>query len=181
MVAACEEVACSASDLSTVFLLAQELCGPIYSESPALSSSVSSAIASATAAAAAAVASKDPTNIASLPPCAQSCVNEALAVSGCGSVSNRKCVCQTSKFNDNVGPCEIANCSAADLQVAEYLAYELCNPVGGIKNATNMSISPSTPTPSPFTGDAAGNVPEHLGWVLVALFGALMGSAVLLS
>ena len=99
LTAACEEVSCSAGDLlsalptdilisravphiscfylsrsniepAAVSLLAQELCGPVYSESPALSSSVSSAIASATAAAAAAVASKDPTNIASFPPCA---------------------------------------------------------------------------------------------------------------
>ncbi|KAM0798655.1 hypothetical protein BDR22DRAFT_361976 [Usnea florida] len=116
LTAACEEVSCSAIDISTVSLLAQELCGAVYSESPALSSSVSSAIASATAAAAAAVASKDPTNIASLPPCAQSCINEALPLSGCGSLSNRKCICQTSNFNANVGPCERANCSTADLQ-----------------------------------------------------------------
>lgn len=57
-------------DHAEISLLAQELCGPLYSNSSAIGSSVSSAIASATAAAIAAVASKDPTNTASYPSCA---------------------------------------------------------------------------------------------------------------
>ena len=52
-------------------LLAEQVCGALYNENPALGSSVSSAIASATAIAAAAP-SKDETQPASYPVCAVS-------------------------------------------------------------------------------------------------------------
>ena len=55
-----------------ISLLAQEVCGSLYSINSALGSSVTSAIASATASAVAAVASKDPTSISSYPECAVS-------------------------------------------------------------------------------------------------------------
>ena len=53
-------------------LLAQQLCGSLYSNNSILSSSVAAAIASATSVAAAAVNGKDVTNVASYPPCAVS-------------------------------------------------------------------------------------------------------------
>ena len=122
LVAGCEEITCSADDLlsklptnifilravprtlcfhlsrsnidpAALSLLAQELCDPLYDESPALSSSVSSAFASATAAAAAAVASKDPTNIASLPPCAVRFPPPLIRID---QVSEKKMMCRTS-------------------------------------------------------------------------------------
>lgn len=59
------------SDLA-ISLLAQQVCGSLYSNTTGLGASVTSAIASATAFAASAVASKDPTDIKSYPPCAVS-------------------------------------------------------------------------------------------------------------
>ena len=53
-------------------ILAQQLCGPLYSNNSILSSSVASAIASATAVASSAVSGKDLTNPLIYPACAVS-------------------------------------------------------------------------------------------------------------
>ncbi|KAL8768296.1 MAG: hypothetical protein Q9209_005435 [Squamulea sp. 1 TL-2023] len=68
--AACEEVTCSDVDYQTTQTLAQQLCGPLYSNNSAMSTSIASAIASATAVAASAVAGKDPLILSSYPACA---------------------------------------------------------------------------------------------------------------
>ena len=125
-------------------LLAQQLCGPVYQNTPSLGSAVSSAIASATAVAAS-LKSLDPTKSESYPICAvsrcasrpsqwwvgaqlgtreltinqQKCQNASIPASGCGSLSNRACVCKspsTVNSNSNLGACERAACSASDLQ-----------------------------------------------------------------
>lgn len=121
---------------------------------------MSAAIASATAAAAAAVASKDVTDPASYPACAQACIAQTLPASGCGSLANRRRVCQESNFNTNTGSCEVKTCSASDLQIIKDLAYKLCDSgsTGGIGNAStsvNQTIGTQTAPPAPaFTGGA---------------------------
>ncbi|KAL8808598.1 MAG: hypothetical protein Q9200_004217 [Gallowayella weberi] len=85
--AACQEVTCSQADIQTTQKLAQQLCGPLYSNNGALSTSVASAVASATASASAAVAGKDPRNLASYPSCAVS-ISEIYFWMTLGPVSN---------------------------------------------------------------------------------------------
>lgn len=180
--AACESITCNLFSQQQILLLAQELCNPIYNSDHALGSSVSVAISSATAAAAAAVSNKDPTNVDSYPACAQACISKSLPISGCDSLSNRKCVCQTSNFDTNTGPCENATCSVSDIEVITDLSNELCNPVGGIGNISNgtfvvpasakstggIATMTSSPSPSTFTGTAPamwnGNL-GYIGWV----------------
>ncbi|KAI4245094.1 MAG: hypothetical protein L6R40_002693 [Gallowayella cf. fulva] len=70
--AACEEVTCSDADYQTTQALAQQLCGPLYSNNSALSTSVASTIASATALSSTIVAGRDPRNLSSYPACAVS-------------------------------------------------------------------------------------------------------------
>lgn len=184
--AACERVSCSPADYDKTQTLASQLCGSLYSNGTVNPTSVSAAISSSTAVAAAAVASKDPTNPASYPPCAQACISQYLPPSGCGSLANRACVCQGPYFNLYIGTCEMNSCSKADLATISYLAYELCNPIGGIGNTStlvNQTIasqtasagSPMAPTesPQPFTGGAAS---MQAAWalfsgVLVAMVG----------
>ncbi|KAL2056533.1 hypothetical protein ABVK25_002927 [Lepraria finkii] len=181
--AACEEVTCSPEDRLTISLLAQELCDPVYSTTPTLGPAVSSAIASATIFAASAVASKDPTSISSYPPCGQACQKQYLPPSGCVSLSNRKCVCQTSDFNANVGTCEQASCSVTDLQTIADISYELCNPVGGIGNVSNASYNPpstaATPPAATFTGGASHVLVGHFAWAVMIMAGVLGGLALM--
>ena len=166
--AACEEVSCSPADFDKTQTLASQLCASLYSNGTLNPTSVSAAISTSTAAAAATVASKDVTNPASYPPCGQACIAQSLPPSGCGSLANRTCICQGPYFNVNTGTCETNTCSKADLATISYLAYHLCNPVGGIGNTTsaiNQTIAtqtasaggPMAPTesPQPFTGGAA--------------------------
>jgi len=60
--------------------------------------------------------------------------------------------------NETLGNCEIKSCSQEDLIVINYLAYALCNPVGGFGNtstAVNKTIATQTlPAPATFTGGA---------------------------
>ncbi|KAF6231720.1 hypothetical protein HO173_010022 [Letharia columbiana] len=172
--AACEEISCSAGDRATTSLLAQELCGPVYHNMSSLGSAVSSAIASATSVAAA-VASKDPTKSESYPLCAQKCQNTSIPSSGCGSLSNQTCICNSSSLSD-LNSCESKTCSASDFQITSDLSYTLCNPVGGIgNNVSNASYvaTASTPAPTVFTGGAAAVVKRLVGWSVVGLVGAL--------
>ena len=85
-------------------------------------------------------------------------MSQYLPLSGCGSLANRKCACQTSNLNANLGSCETKTCSKDDLLTITYLAVELCNPVGGVGNTSavvNQTIATQTaPTPANFTGGA---------------------------
>lgn len=136
---------CVTYDTSTaVSLLGQEICDPVYQNIPSLGSAVSSAVAAATSLAAAQL-SKDPTKSASFPLCAvsylsspffqikaacssimrskkltsntnqQICQNASLPSSGCGSLSNRACVCTSPTLTD-INTCELKTCSASDFQ-----------------------------------------------------------------
>ena len=112
----------------------------MFQNSPSLGSAASSAIASATAVAAA-VASSDPTKSASYPLCAQKCQNASIPTTGCGSLSNRACLCSNATSSAMVGECEIATCNASDLQITTDLANSLCAPVGGFNSAYNASAT----------------------------------------
>lgn len=176
--AACEEISCTTEERATVSSLAQELCGGVYRNSPSLGSSVSSAVAAAQTVAAS-IASKDPTKSANYPLCAQKCQNATILSSGCGSLSNRTCVCKAAASDPSfadLNTCEETTCSASDLQITQDLAYALCNPVGGIgSNVSNATYSAAagTSTPTAFTGDAAAVTERVVGWSVVGLVGVL--------
>ena len=173
--AACEEIICSPLDKQTTNLLAQELCGPVYQNMPSLGSAVSSAIASATSVAAS-LRSRDPTKSESYPICAQECQNASIPASGCGSLSNRTCVCSNSgSLHTILGACQRTTCSASDLQITADFANLLCYPPGGIGNMSNASYTTpaSTSTPSVFTGDATAVMERSLSWGVLGLIGAL--------
>lgn len=67
--AGCQTATCSPLDSQNTQLLAQQLCGSLYSSNATLSSSAQAAVASATAEARAATEGKDPTDISVYPPC----------------------------------------------------------------------------------------------------------------
>lgn len=95
----------------------------------------------------------------------QSCQRSLLPGSGCGILSNRACVCQTSNFASDVGSCEAATCNPTDREGESFedispihpirklthstlpsavaaLGYVLCNPVGGFGSINNGTSSP---------------------------------------
>lgn len=174
--AGCQAATCNIQDYQNTQILAQQLCDPLYSGDLALGSSVTAAIASATAEAKAATEGKDPTDLSVYPPCGKLCIPQE-NLYGCGSLSNRLCVCQGIQFNSRINPCELNNCSPAELQTIIYLAEKLCEPVGGILtnpinytgpptgNFTNGSSSP----PAPFTGEAVGLQTRLVGYLVAVL------------
>ena len=109
----------------------------------------------------------------------QACLDQYLPQSGCGSLSNRTCACQISKPDRTIFPCYATTCSAEDqtsrinpsmipccprvnvvganqfsFLVITALLLVLCNPIGGVGNGSNASISASVPSPSAFVGGA---------------------------
>lgn len=117
----------------------------------------------------------EPTNSANYPLCGQTCQNANLPSTGCGSISNRTCVCKLSSASP-LNICEVQTCSASDFQIIQDLVYALCNPVGGIgNNVSNASYTTpaSAPTPTAFTGGAAAVMRGWVGWSVVGLIGAL--------
>ncbi|KAI4086825.1 MAG: hypothetical protein LQ344_007262 [Seirophora lacunosa] len=185
--AGCEKVSCSPAEYSTTQTLAEELCGPLYTNGSLSASPVTVAIASATAAADAAVAGKDPANPNDYPPCGTACQQQTLPGSGCGSLANTACVCGEGPLNDALGACEIDTCSREDLQTISYLAYRLCRAQGGVGNASvvaNQTVATQTagsvpmgPTmgTTPFTGGVAGMGAEMGGWVVLAMVAGAVG------
>ncbi|KAI4225395.1 MAG: hypothetical protein L6R36_003937 [Xanthoria steineri] len=178
--AGCEKVTCTPTEYTTTQTLAQQLCGPFYANNTLNPTAVTSAIASATAAAAAAIAGKDVANANDYPPCAQSCLAQYLPASGCGSLSNVTCVCNSPAIVVDTGRCELATCSPADLAITTSLAQALCARAGGIGNSSavaNETIAgqangsvPVTPTGAPvvpFTGGASGMGVEMGGWMVL--------------
>lgn len=164
----CEKATCSASDLQITLDLANSLCAPVGGFGDPYN-------ASATATVASAVATGDPTKSASYPLCAQKCQNASIPTSGCGSLANRTCLCSNASSSASVGGCEIATCSASDLQVTVDLVNSLCSPVAGfipVSTASNASNrSTATPSPIAFAGDAIAVVTPWLGWIMIGLFG----------
>lgn len=67
--AGCQAATCNPFEYQSTQLLAQQLCGSLYSSDTALASSATAAIASATAEAKAATEGKDPTDLSIYPPC----------------------------------------------------------------------------------------------------------------
>ncbi|CAL8583560.1 hypothetical protein XPA_009181 [Xanthoria parietina] len=180
--AGCEKVTCSPSDYTTTQTLAQQLCGPFYANNTLNPTAVTAAIASATSAAAAAVAGKDPANNSDYPACAQACVTQYLPASGCGSLSNASCVCNSPAIVVDTGRCELATCSRADLAITTSLALALCARAGGVGNTSamvNETIAgqgngsvPVAPTTTgapvvPFTGGASGMGVQMGGWMVL--------------
>ncbi|KAI4249817.1 MAG: hypothetical protein L6R42_008900 [Xanthoria sp. 1 TBL-2021] len=130
----------------------------------------------------------DPTDLNNYPPCAQRCIPETFGPpSNCGSLSNRTCLCTTAGAARILTGCELATCTAAELDQINPLAVALCAPVGGIAPVasgiqssilassqfqipTTVSFAPSvtgvdqassilaTATPAPNLGNPAGNV-----------------------
>ncbi|KAL8885706.1 MAG: hypothetical protein Q9205_007703 [Flavoplaca limonia] len=186
--AACEKVTCSPTDYDNTQTLAQELCGPLYTNGTLNPTSVTSAIASATAAASAAVEGKDVTDPNDYPDCATACQEQNLPASGCGSLANTSCACNSPAIVTTTGQCEQQTCSPEDLRATMFLAYRLCAGVGGPGNTSevaNQTIAtqtagsvplPPTGVPGgvvPFTGGVVGKGVELGGWIV------LMGAFVL--
>lgn len=172
--AACEALECSPAEYQTTQLLTGKLCNPTYTNASA--SSVSAAIAAATANATASVGGKDPTDLSNYPSCAQDCISQYLPGSTCGSLSNRACICQGGKGQVQLGQCELAKCSAKDLQVLQYFVYELCTPVGGLGNSTNVTLPtqiPPVPTGATFTGQGMSTFSTGIVWIGFAVVGGL--------
>ncbi|KAL9053166.1 MAG: hypothetical protein Q9206_004037 [Seirophora lacunosa] len=170
--AGCEVATCSAGEYQGVALRAQQLCGSLYNSNATLSSSVSAAIASATAEARAATEGKDPTDLSVYPACAQRCIPQN-NFNGCGSITNRQCICQSIQFQDAINVCETSTCAPADLKTILYLAEALCEPVGGIQTnpvdySANNFTNGSSP-PVPFTGEATGLQGSFLGYIVGVL------------
>ncbi|KAL8947912.1 MAG: hypothetical protein Q9222_005849 [Ikaeria aurantiellina] len=171
-------VTCSSGDYLRTQVLAKQLCGSLYASNATLDSSVTAAITSATAAANAATAGKDGTDVSQYPACAQSCIMQN-NYNGCGSLSDRTCICQGVPFNQGVGPCERASCSSEDLTTILYIAEKFCAPVGGILtmptsstgtgNSTNATMG--SPAPSPFTGGSAGVYAGERGLIALLVTG----------
>ena len=180
--AACEKVSCSPTDYDTTQTLAQELCGPLYTNGTLDPSPIAPAITSATAAAAAAVEGKDVTDTNDYPACATACQLQNLPASGCGSLANTSCACNSPPLTITTRQCQIRTCSPEDLQTTFYLVYRLCAGVGGIGNASevaNQTIAtqtvgsvplPPTGVPGgvvPFTGGVGGKGLEMGGWLVL--------------
>ncbi|KAL8682518.1 MAG: hypothetical protein Q9186_001465 [Xanthomendoza sp. 1 TL-2023] len=188
--ASCEKVSCTDAEYTKTQDLAEKLCGSLYTNGTINPSPVSAAISSATAAAASAVAGKNASNINDYPACARSCQQQYLPVSGCGTLANASCICNSPALLSDTGRCEVANCSAADLVTTRALAQRLCSTVGGVGNASEVAdqfIASQTassgmmgPTAGvmPFTGGAAIRRVEMGSWVV--LLGALVGAYVTL-
>ena len=89
-------------------------------------------------------------------------------------------------LNTQLSDCATSSCSAADLVVRRYLTFELCAPVGGLRNASalvNQTVATQTagavvmgPTGSvaPFTGEAGFKGCEVRGWLFVFIATAMM-------
>ncbi|KAL9012934.1 MAG: hypothetical protein Q9173_002340, partial [Seirophora scorigena] len=192
--AGCEVATCTPAEYQGIELRAQQLCGSLYNRNATLSSSVSAAIASATAEARAATEGKDPTDLSVYPPCAQRCIPQN-NFNGCGSITNRQCICQSIQFQDAINECETSTCSPAEIRSTQLspmaeplrtrcilthaaaailnLAEVLCAPVGGIQTnpidySANNFTNGSSP-PVPFTGEATGLRGSFLGYMVGAL------------
>ncbi|KAL8896619.1 MAG: hypothetical protein Q9207_007629 [Kuettlingeria erythrocarpa] len=187
--AACNRVSCLPAEYSTTETLAQQVCGPLYSNGTLSQASVTAAIAASTAAADVSLAGKDITDPNDYPACGRDCLLRLLPDSGCGSLANNSCVCNNRPLGLALASCDQNACGAQDLQTVFLLAYRLCSPVGGAGNASeiaNQSIAtltagslpvPVGPTGSvmPFTGGVGGKVAELLGGWLV--FGMAVAAA----
>lgn len=181
----CQKVSCSATEYDTAETLGDQLCTPLYTNGTINPSAVSSAIASATAAAASAVAGKNSLNSNDYPPCATSCQQQYLPSSGCRTLANKTCVCNSAALVTGAGGCESRTCSPADLEKVRYLSFQLCAGVGGIGNASevaNQSVATQTGGtgavgPSggvvPFTGGAGTPGIEMGSWMV--MLGAFVG------
>ncbi|PTB34789.1 hypothetical protein M441DRAFT_85087 [Trichoderma asperellum CBS 433.97] len=65
-------------------------------------------------------------NIASIPQCAQSCLNKAAPTVGC-SANNYGCLCnQISKIQGPVVSCVISTCSSGDIAISTSLVKQIC-------------------------------------------------------
>lgn len=172
--AACEALECSPSEYQKTQLLAGKLCNRTYTNASA--SSVSVAIAAATANATTSAGGKDPTDLSNYPACAQNCITQYLPDSTCGSLSNRACICQGGKGQAQLDKCERAQCSATHLQVLQYFVYELCTPVGGLGNSTNVTLPtqiPPVPTGAIFTGKGVSTFSSGIVWIAFAIVGGM--------
>ncbi|KAL8665551.1 MAG: hypothetical protein Q9168_007673 [Polycauliona sp. 1 TL-2023] len=182
--AACEKLSCTDTDYQTTQTLAQDLCGPLYTNNTLNPTSVSSAIASATAAATAAVAGKDFLNSNDYPPCARDCQNQVIPMSECKTLSNSSCICNSQTVVQGTGACELANCSMEDRMTTAYLSFKQCAAFGGIGNASevaNQTIATQSSAPvalppngtgavMPFTGGAGAVVVEKGVWMVLGGF-----------
>ncbi|KAL9018167.1 MAG: hypothetical protein Q9185_004529 [Variospora sp. 1 TL-2023] len=177
--AGCQTATCSPLEYQRSQLLAQQLCGSLYSTNAVLSTSVSSAIASATAAAQAATEGKDPTDVANLPICGVSgelpCLNpqrlgseaDAHVILGSSKTASSKITLTAAGASPTWSACVRAfNLIPLSVLASQLLAVplnfkKLCEPVGGVlTNPVNYTGSPSNVTngstaPVPFIGEAA--------------------------
>ncbi|KAG6986432.1 hypothetical protein G7Y79_00087g101110 [Physcia stellaris] len=194
-IAACEVLTCSDTDYQMVQQLAIDRCGAYYEANPSISSTVSSAIASATAEALAALATRDPTDLASYPPCSARGIPPVLAanVSSCLTLSNRDCICGCPTVYDLTTPQEQATCSPAELRLLNHLVDSLCAHVSGVTRrpeachppiggnatyaptstgATGSGVTPTaSPSLVPFTGEA---VRATISGKLIMLFAIMI-------
>ncbi|KAL2036766.1 hypothetical protein N7G274_010490 [Stereocaulon virgatum] len=173
--AACEESSCNGADIKAAAAIEQQLCAPTYSNNATLSSQVATAVAAATSAASYFTKGEDPTEPLNYPPCAQSCA-KSHAFAGCGSYSNKSCICKSPTYASVMWSCYQSFCSPSDMQVVVDLSDALCVSLGGVGNPSNFSNSSVLPFTggAPYTSALVGLwVPSSIAGAVIAFFLAL--------
>lgn len=132
-----------------------------------------------------------------LPRCAQLCTLQAFNESSC-TATNLTCVCKDPTYAAVFDKCETQNCTAAEQEVTDAYALNVCAPVGGfghnnttasstaarvsgtatptgnvslMRNSTMMHNGPFNGTPLPFTGGSG----VFRGCGMMVLAGLLVG------
>ncbi|KAL2050059.1 hypothetical protein ABVK25_009667 [Lepraria finkii] len=167
--AACEESSCHGTDINAAVAIEQQLCAPTYSNNATLSSQVATAVAAATSTAGYYTKGEDPTEPLNYPPCAQSCAN-AHDFYGCGSYSNKSCICKSPSYASVMWSCYQSFCSSSDMQVVVDLSDALCVSLGGTGNFSSSSNS----SVLPFTGGAPPTLAPVGLWIPLSIAGAVM-------
>ncbi|KAK0511921.1 hypothetical protein JMJ35_005771 [Cladonia borealis] len=164
--AACQISSCSSPDMNAAITIEEQLCARTYSDNTTLSSQVVTAVTAATSSTSSYTKGKDPTEPLNYPPCAQSCVS-AHNFAGCGSYSNKSCICKSPTYTSIVGSCYRSFCIPADVQAVADLTDALCESVGGTGNFSNSSILP-------FTASAPSALARIGLWLPSSIVGGLM-------
>lgn len=167
--AACQISSCSIPDMNAAVAIEEQLCERMYKDNASLSSQVVTAVTAATSSASSYTKGKDPTEPLNYPACAQSCVS-AHNFAGCGSYSNKSCICKSPTYASIVGSCYRSFCTLADVQVVADLTDALCESVGGTGNFSNSSNASILP----FTASAPSTLACIGLWLPSSIVGGLM-------
>nr|AUW31294.1 hypothetical protein [Cladonia uncialis subsp. uncialis] len=159
---------CSVFNIESAVTIEEQLCARMYSDNATLGSQVVTAVTAATSSASSYTKGEDPTEPLNYPPCARSCVS-AHNFAGCGSYSNKSCICKSPTYASIVGSCYRSFCIPADVQVIADLTDALCESVGGTGNFSNSSNSSILP----FTASAPSALARIGLWLPSSIVGGL--------